>query len=221
LNKSNWILLVFVFVSTCLWWSCKPDDPCPPDCPEPNCEPHVATPYEIISPPDFPPMAIPADNPMTEEGIQLGRMLFWDPILSSDSTLACAGCHGIAGTRNSMPLFNLGWYPRFTWDGRAVTLEEQILEPVPNPIEMDLNWELAAERLNNHPDYPEHFRKAFNTCEPVDSTDVSKAIAQFLRTMISAGSKYDQATFGDGSVQLEDDELDGFFMVSGVGDNDG
>lgn len=203
-----------------------------------DCFQYTQTPYEIISPPGFPPMPIPEDNPMTEEGIRLGRMLFWDPILSSDSTLACAGCHapnaafsenlpvsvgteGIAGTRNSMPLFNLGWLPEFTWDGRALSLEEQILEPVPNPIEMNLEWEIAAERLNTHPDYPDLFNRAFNICEDIDSTYVSKAIAQFLRTMISAGSKYDQAVYGDGSVQLTDEELNGFDIFQSDTDDDG
>jgi len=219
----------------CIFIACEDDAPMQID---KDCFQYTQTPYEIISPPGFPPMPIPEDNPMTEEGIRLGRMLFWDPILSSDSTLACAGCHapnaafsenlpvsvgteGIAGTRNSMPLFNLGWLPEFTWDGRALSLEEQILEPVPNPIEMNLEWEIAAERLNTHPDYPDLFNRAFNICEDIDSTYVSKAIAQFLRTMISAGSKYDQAVYGDGSVQLTDEELNGFDIFQSDTDDDG
>jgi len=214
--------------------ACKEEPPKP----EPPCTEYTQTPLEIVSPPGFPPMPIPTDNPMTKEGVRLGRMLFWDPILSIDSTLACAGCHSpdaafaenisvsvgtsnIAGKRNSMPLFNLGWVPEFTWDGRALTLEEQIFEPVPNPIEMNLDWNLAAEKLNSHPDYPDLFNRAFNICEDVDSTHVSKAIAQFLRTMISAGSKYDKAVYGNGSVQLTDAELDGFDIFQNDGDDDG
>jgi len=109
------------------------------------------TPFELKIPPTFPKPKIPADNPLTVEGISLGRHLFWDPILSKDSTLACAGCHapnlgygdnlktsvgveGLAGKRNSMPLFNLAWTPQFLWDGSAATLEEQILNQYAIPL---------------------------------------------------------------------------------------
>ena len=144
----------------------------------PDLENYTPTPFELTVPPTFPQPKIPADNPLTVEGISLGRHLFWDPILSKDSTLACAGCHapnlgfgddlissvgveGIAGKRNSMPLFNLAWSPQFLWDGSAATLEEQILNPVRDPVEMHLDWLSAAKRLQNHPTYPTMFAKAF------------------------------------------------------------
>jgi len=175
----------------------------------PDIDSYVPTPYEFTVPPKFPQPKIPADNPFTVEGISLGRHLFWDPILSKDSTLACAGCHapnlgygddlktsvgveGIAGTRNSMPLFNLAWTPQFLWDGSAATLEEQILNPVRDPIEMHLDWITATQRLKNHPTYPTMFAKAFGNCTSIDSLNTAKAIAQFLRTMVSASSKYDR-----------------------------
>ncbi len=203
------------------------------DCPDYN-----PTPYVIQYPHSgFPDMPIPEDNPLTNEGVQLGRKLFWDPILSADSTLACAGCHapsaafsdpnqfsvgvqGIEGHRNSMALFNLGWNPKFLWDGSANSLEEQILNPVPDPIEMHLQWKDAVQRLENSPLYDEAFNQAFGSCIEIDSSYVAKAIAQFLRTMISGTSKFDKAVHGNGSVQLSDEELNGLdrFLNDGLFD---
>jgi cytochrome c peroxidase len=94
------------------------------------------------------------------------------------------------GTRNSMALINLGWQKFFFWDGRAKTLEQQILEPVQNPIEMHQSWKRTVEKLNADVNYRNKFYYAFGE-EGIDSTKVSKAIAQFLRTMISGSSKFD------------------------------
>ena len=235
MNKLT-IYSLFTIVSLLFIWACEQDLPikkneCIPD----NYEP---TPYELKVPLTFPKPKIPADNPLTVEGIRLGRHLFWDPILSKDSTLACAGCHapnlgygdslktsigveGVAGKRNSMPLFNLAWTPQFLWDGSAASLEEQILNPVRDPIEMHLDWLTAAKRLQSHPDYPDMFAKAFGLCSPIDSTNVAKAIAQFLRTMISAGSKFDKHTgVSEPVMQLTDSELEGFLLLTGVNDDD-
>jgi cytochrome c peroxidase len=167
----------------------------------------IQTPYTLKIPSHFPDMIIPADNPMTVEGVQLGRKLFHDKMLSSDNTVSCATCHlpesgfsdpnqfsvgvnGAVGNRNSMPLINLGWQTSFFWDGRKKTLEDQILEPVPNPIEMHLKWKDAEVRLNNSTEYKRMFLMAYGT-DKIDSNIVAKAIAQFLRTMISGKSKYD------------------------------
>jgi len=165
------------------------------------------TPYSLKIPSHFPQMPIPANNPMTVEGVALGRKLFYEKALSKDFTISCASCHmpssafsdpaqlsvgvgGAVGNRNSMALINLGWQKFFFWDGRAKTLEEQILEPVPNPVEMHLQWKDAQYRLNDDVEYKRMFLKAFGTSE-IDSSLVAKAIAQFLRTMISSKSKFD------------------------------
>lgn len=165
------------------------------------------TPYTLKIPSHFPQMTIPADNPMTEEGVLLGRMLFYEKKLSLDRTISCGSCHapdasfsdvnqfsqgvnGAVGVRNSMALINLGWQTSYFWDGRAHTLEEQILEPVPNPVEMHLQWKDAVSRLKADQDYRNQFYRAFGVVD-FDSTHVSKALAQFLRTMISGDSKYD------------------------------
>lgn len=169
--------------------------------------PYIPTPYTLNIPSHFPQMEIPTDNPLTEEGIELGRFLFYEKRLSGDNSMSCASCHlienafsenqqfsigidGIAGNRNAMPLFNLGWEEFFFWDGRKNTLENQILEPVPNPIEMHQNWKQATNKLNADIVYRDRFERAFGE-EGIDSIKVSKAIAQFLRTIISSSSKFD------------------------------
>jgi cytochrome c peroxidase len=157
----------------------------------------------------YPPMPVPADNPTTVQGVALGRRLFYDPILSGDSTQSCASCHaqvfgfsdngrrfslgidGIAGTRNAPALVNVGWNETLFWDGRAADLEAQALEPVPNPIEMHQEWSRAAAKLQRHADYPELFRDAFGTRQ-VTAERVVKAIAQFERTLVSGDSHYDR-----------------------------
>jgi len=168
---------------------------------------YTPAPYVIDVPLHFPDMEIPLDNPMTAEGIELGRYLFYEKKLSGNNSMNCAGCHkienafaentqysvgidGFTGTRNSMPLFNMGWEEFFTWDGSKNTLEEQILEPVPNPIEMHQDWKSATDKLSGDVIYRNRFFRAFGE-EGIDSMKVAKAIAQFLRTIISSSSKYD------------------------------
>ena len=179
---------------------------------------------------------IPTDNPQTSEGIALGKKLFFDKILSGDQTIACASCHspqsaftnntptsvgidGVFGTRNSMPIFNLAWNynERFAWDGKELSLERQALEPVENPIEMHSNWDNVINRLQNHPEYPELFLRAFNI-STISKEFAVKAIAQFERTLISANSKFDR--FSLGQTNLTPQELNGLdvFLREDKGD---
>lgn len=179
---------------------------------------------------------IPANNPMTVEGVALGKRLFFDTILSSDNSKACVSCHspqnaftdssptsagvdGVFGNRNSMPLFNLAWNynERFAWDGKELSLERQAEEPVQNPIELHSNWDDAIVRLQSHPEYPELFRLAFNT-NAITKELTTKAIAQFERTLISANSKFDRYTLGQSSLTAQ--ELNGLdlFLREDKGD---
>jgi cytochrome c peroxidase len=167
----------------------------------------INTPYVLEEPSHFPKMVIPEDNPLTVAGVDLGRRLFYEKRLSGDNSLSCGGCHspsqsfsdenqfstgidGKTGRRNSMALVNLGYQKFFFWDGRSKSLEEQILEPVQDPIEMHQSWTDAVIKIKADANYRKAFYLAFGT-DQVDSTLVSKAIAQFLRTMISGSSKYD------------------------------
>jgi len=179
---------------------------------------------------------IPSNNPLTEEGIALGKKLFFDKKLSSNNTLSCATCHkpqqafsenkpvsegtqGQLGTRNSMPLFNLAWNfdDFFTWDGKEISLETQAFEPVTNPKEMNSKWPEVERKLQNDPVYPELFLQAFGT-STIDSVLIVKAIAQFERTLISANSKFDQYLLGN--TTLTNEELNGLtvFMSEEKGD---
>jgi cytochrome c peroxidase len=123
----------------------------------------------------------------------------------SDANQFSVGIDGIAGTRQSMALVNLGWENFFFWDGRSSSLEEQILEPVPNPIEMHQSWKDAVSKLNADVKYRNRFFRAFNE-EGIDSVKVSKAIAQFLRTLVSGESKYDVMYKYENSMTLNSNE---------------
>ncbi len=186
--------------------------------------------YVLTIPIGLPQMEHPPDNPQTVEGINLGRMLFFDPIFSLDSTISCASCHqpelsftdGLAvspgvdeqiGTRSSMTLLNVGFHrgAGFFWDGRAETLESQALGPIENPVEMANTWEEVEKRLRRHENYPELFRKAFGiaTKSEIDRHLATKAIAQFERILISSGdSEYDR--FDRNEYSLSDEATTGF-----------
>ena len=137
----------------------------------------------------------------------------------TDSNRFSEGVEGVLGNRNSMPLFNLAWnYDNtFFWDGRDFGLENQVFEPITNPIEMHTTWEAVTEKLQQHPEYPELFNAAFGT-QTIDSVLVSKAIAQFERTLISANSKFDKFLLG--TATLTPEETNGFniFMDESKGD---
>lgn len=178
----------------------------------------------------FPTMPVDSTNLPTLEGVALGRFLFYDPILSADSTFSCASCHqqqaafadasssqfstGIAGVsmrRNTMPLFNLAWYPAFQWDGKVASLEEQVFHPVRAVDEMNLDWETAQKRIQNSSFYRTKFQLAFGT-QKIDSVLIAKAIGQFERTLISNQSKYDQVIAG--KAYFTTDEYEGFLLMN-------
>lgn len=224
--KNSYLLLIYIFVLM----SCSSSEE----------ETYIPVAYELEIPQLFKDKlidpVIPFENPLTVEGIALGKKLFNDKILSGNKTQSCAHCHrlqeafshslqfseganGSLGTRNSMPLFNLAWNfdEIFTWDGKEFSLENQAFEPVSNPIEMNGDWKTIEILLNNHDTYPMLFEKAFGTSK-IDSTLVVKAIAQFQRTIISANSKFDKYLLGE--VTLTPQEQNGFnvFMDESKGD---
>ncbi len=199
------------------------------------------TPYSLDIPNAFEQVALPEDNPLTEEGIELGRHLFFDNRLSVDESISCASCHhpdkafsdttalslGVEdriGVRNSMPLFNLLWYKKFMWDGAANSLYNQILIPLTSPIEMDVDPSLFPDiiaRLQSDQEMSDMFEAAFPN-EPMDMDKVFKALEQFLATLISANSKYDQAVAsGDLATFLTEDEYAGYNIFIDIGDNQG
>lgn len=222
------LLVSFSFVFSCD----KKEDPPPDPIGDLVGIPYSPQAYTIVKPAYFPEIPIPPSNPMTVDGVQLGRRLFYDPILSADSTMSCSTCHlpvgsftdnkavsigidGIAGRRSSMALLNLAYVTDgFFWDGRAKTLEDQALRPVEDPIEMHNTWPNLVEKLKKHPNYPTLFRKAFGIDDRSEITKelAAKAIAQFERILVSSGkSKYDE--FLSGNIDIfDEEELDGKLM---------
>jgi cytochrome c peroxidase len=161
----------------------------------------------------------PRDNPVTDHGATLGRALFYDTRLSANNTLACASCHqqkrafsvpdrfskGFEGKltdRNAMPLVNLRYYPRgrFFWDERAGSLEQQVLMPIQSKIELGQDLTRLTETFARDTQYPDLFRKAFGDSE-VTRERIARALAQFLRSMVSYQSKYDEGLAKAGSVR--------------------
>jgi cytochrome c peroxidase len=167
---------------------------------------------------------LPSDNPLTNEGVELGRMLFYETKLSKDNSISCATCHqqsnaftdgkivaiGIRGQkldRNTMSLVNMLWSTSHKfWDGRAANLEDQALQPIQNLKEMDLKISELLLKLNSDPVYKTKFKLAFNT-NKIKKEHVAKALAQFQRTLISQDSKYDK--FLKGELQLSEQEQRG------------
>ena len=162
---------------------------------------------------EMPELRIPVDNPLTKEGVTLGRFLFFDPILSGNNKQACADCHnqgdaftdnnkklsegirGKLGNRNSMPIFNLMWVDSFFWDGRAKTLRELATMPIENPLEMDARVPDVLLKLNASSLYKDKFKKAFGV-DTITKLELSKALEQFLLTIVSDNSKFDRVNMG-------------------------
>ncbi len=243
--KFNWIsrkigIAGATLLTICLVGAC--DKMCPP-ANEPGDLtdiPYDPKPYTIVKPAHFPPVPVPASNPMTVDGIQLGRRLFYDPILSADSSMSCSSCHlpqgsftdnkavsvgidNIAGRRSSMSLLNIAYANNgLFWDGRSPNLEAQALKPVEDPIELHNTWPNVVEKLKNHPTYPALFRKAFGIVDRDSITKelAAKAIAQFERILISSGnSKFDEfQRTGDLNI-FDEEELDGKLMFFDEGGN--
>ena len=182
--------------------------------------PYAPKAFELKEPNGFVKMAVPADNPLTVAGVNLGRHLFYDPILSRDSTRSCSSCHlqdhgfsdtlsistgieGRLGKRNAIALTNLAYhYTNFFWDGRAESLEMQALVPIEDSLEMGNTWEEVEARLQEHATYPVLFRQAFGLehIDDIDRSLVAKALAQFERSMISADAKFDRYLAGEAKL---------------------
>ena len=173
-----------------------------------------------VKPAGFPdPVYDLSKNQLTEEGVKLGRMLFYDPVLSKNNKVSCGSCHqqkaafshqgqvfsaGVHGEfsrRNSPSIQNMAWSRSFFWDGGVHDLDFVPFNPVQNPLEMgenvrDVIIKLKAMTANSgNPDYPEMFKAAFGTRD-ITTERMMKALSQFMVTLISADSRYDQYVAG-------------------------
>jgi len=170
------------------------------------------TPIYIDIPKNWPkPVYDFKNNPLTEEGFQLGRHLFYDPILSKDNTISCASCHlqatgfthvdhdlshgidGKVGTRNSLSLQNLAWSKNFMWDGGVNHLDVQAIAPITSEVEMNETLENVVIKLQKSDKYVTLFEKAFGT-KKITGQLTLKAISQFVVSLTTSDSKYDRVS---------------------------
>lgn len=173
-------------------------------------------PLRLPPPVGLPPVPVPDDNPLTAVKVELGEALFFDPGLSTERTLSCASCHrpgryfadgkplstgfaGQAGERNAPTLLNAAYAPQLLWDGRAFSLEEQVLYPVTHPLEMNTTPEMVVAHVVATEPYPAMFRTAFGS-EEITFERISQAIASFERTLLAGGSPFDLFIAGDRSA---------------------
>ena len=161
----------------------------------------------------LPAVPFPANNPYSPAKAELGRKLFVDTRLSRNNQLACISCHnpktgwsdkrdvslghiGQRGMRNSMSIINSAYVTELFWDGRAKSLEEQALGPIPNPLEMHQPLALAVDKIAAEPGYAHAFKQAFGDPR-VDANRIAQALATFERTIISRDSAFDRFLKGD------------------------
>ena len=185
-----------------------------------------ATPYRFTYGGHLPKPRLPLDNPLTVEGVELGRRLFHEKRMSINGSQSCSSCHqadagfvdaglalskgaeGKIGNRNSMPLFNLAWKESFFWDGRAPSLRAQVLMPIQNEIEMHESLPRVHTKLIAA-GYGNLFERAFGS-DLVDSDRIARALEQFLLTIVSYSSKFDQAVRN--KAELTEEEKQGFYL---------
>ncbi len=179
-------------------------------------------PYSLEYPSGFPKMTFDiTGNPVTVNGVALGKKLFYEGKLSRNNTISCGFCHiqeyafthhghnvshGIddrLGIRNAPPIQNMAFLKNYTWDGVSHNLDERSLVPITTDFEMDSSLPEAVGKLNSDANYKKMFKAAFGD-EKITGDRILKAISQFMATMISADSKYDQMMKGKVSFTAEE-----------------
>lgn len=170
-----------------------------------------------------------SEKAISEEGFQLGRSLFYDPMLSRDSTISCATCHlqytgfthvdhnvshgieGRKGTRNAPALINLAWKKFFHWDGGVNHIEAQGINPLTHPAEMDNTLPEILRRLTLNDDYRKQFQLVYGS-DQITTAKLMNALSQFTRSLISANSKYDQVLRKEKGVTFTEQEQSGLVI---------
>jgi cytochrome c peroxidase len=194
--------------------------------PTPSAEPDYSVPIPVTV--ALPPMAVPADNPMTPEKAGLGKQLFFDKRLSRTGEMSCETCHlpemgwtdgkalsprfdGSMNTRHTPTLYNVGYYKEWYWDGRAATLEAQILAAWTG--QMGGEPEAVAKTLNGIPEYHQQFQRVMGG--PATGENIAQALATFVRTLVSDDSPWDRYEKGD-KAAVSADVIAGFRVFSEV-----
>lgn len=215
-------IAIALSILTALFFACKPD---------PVEEPAVYDPTPAtVNLRDFPDPDFPADNKPTVQGVMLGRMLFYEKLLSKDGSQACADCHrqpdgfsdslqfsvGVEkmnGKRQAMPVMNLAWHKNgMFWDGRAPLVRDQALKPIQDPLEMNESLANVVAKLQAEKKYRDQFIRAFGN-DTITSDKIGRAIEQFEFTMISNNSKYDQFKRGEATLTDSEERGRGLFFT--------
>ena len=184
----------------------------------------------FIKPSNFPDPAYDLSrNPVTKEGFELGKKLFYEPRLSRNNTIACGSCHiqsaafthhghdvshGIddkLGTRNPMPIMNMAWHSSFFWDGGVFDLDFAPVNAIHSEVEMDETVTNVILKLRSHPEYPALFKKAFGTAEITDAL-FFKALSQFMLMAVSSNSKYDKVMRKENGASFMASEQRGYLF---------
>lgn len=208
-------IFYFLLAGCLVFAACKKDDPV------------VDPPIEIDETPfnleygNLPAPDIAPDNPLTIQGVKLGRMLFHETMLSKDGSQSCASCHlqefafsdtarfsigveNMEGGRQAMAIFNMAWNSNeFFWDGRAHLVRDQSLLPIQDPLEMNETLENVIAKLSVSQEYKDQFARTFGS-EEVTSDKMALAMEQFMNSIVSYNSKYDQ--YLAGTATLSDSE---------------
>jgi cytochrome c peroxidase len=193
-----------------------------------SCKKEAA--FQLVLPNHFTAPLIPTDNKLSQSRIDLGRMLFFDPLLSRDSTVSCASCHlpnyafsdtvalskGVKdqfGQRNSPSLLNIAYAPKLFRDGGVNTLEHQVISPIENPVEMDFQLKAAANRLSKNTIYQQLSQQAYQ--RDFSTYVLVRALAAFERTLISGNSRYDLFFYKNEKDTLTEAEKKGMALFFG------
>ncbi|MBL0342110.1 MAG: cytochrome-c peroxidase [Bacteroidetes bacterium] len=213
----NFVLVLVAFTAFIVP-ACKDDD---------NNQTQEPDNIEFVIPPGFPtPVYQFTNNAVTNERFELGRKLFYDPILSRDNSISCGSCHlqagafahidhkvshgidDLEGIRNAPGLFNLAWHDNFMWDGGINHIEVQPIGPIENPVEMDETLSNVILKLRASTQYKTLFKAAYGS-DSITSQMMLRSMAQFMAVMVSADSKYDKYIRGEAGGTFDAQELNG------------
>lgn len=203
LLKPFFFFITLLFIAA----SCKKENSNPVI---PSPLPSALTSYQLYVPSYFPQLVLPGDNPLTVEGIELGRRLYYDTILSNNGQ-SCSSCHSqaMAFSRdmvNSLPHINIGWNSNFLWNGSVQgTVEDAMMFEVADFFNTNVS------KLNNHSYYPAQFKKIYNV-NNITQKDIAYALSQFIRRLSSANSKFDKYLRYE--TMLTSSEMNGFVIYN-------
>jgi cytochrome c peroxidase len=184
-----------------------------------------------VLPLGFPPVPVPADNPLTPSKVALGERLFFDPALSSDGKISCSSCHlpqhafadqvpfslgvdGQLGPRNTPSILNAAYSPKLLWDGASQGLEEQVRYPITHPREMSMTNSQVIKVVEAKADYRPLFAAAFGD-EKVTYERISHSIASFERTLIAGDSPFDRFFFDNDASAISESARRGWELFQG------